>query len=317
MVSVRDWIEKYKSNVQNEEIIKLLNFKPIDDSGPWSFLKLAFLWSFTYYNYTPIIGQRYSNMYYVDMFGGSGLSHFKDYSGNEQILLGSPVLMATINTKFPFKNCLFCESEPKKHNSLENRLDILNDNKKLTCARENCKVFSDCNNEIDEIIKILRKNSGTHFLLFVDPYSTEIKWSTMEKLLSIKYPFFDMIFNFLPFGINRKMTKKSEDVIDFFGEPAFAGNIEFSGEGVLDRLESYYIQKLRKFSDKIKTIKTIRIQGGTGAGGFYYDLLYTTRKENPAWIKGIEHLKEMLEKMSGSEVNIIIDPNMPSLEKFI
>ena len=58
-------------------------------------------------------------------------------------------------------------------------------NKKLTC--ESFKVINkDCNKAIDDFIKAVSKIPNTHFLLFVDPYSTEIHWRTMEKLLSSK-----------------------------------------------------------------------------------------------------------------------------------
>jgi len=306
--STRDWIEKYLSIVQNKELLTLLKkSETIQESGPWSFLKLAFLWCFAQ-TYTNIIGyaSRYKNICYVDLFSGCGMSSFEDYGRKTNFLLGSPVMMATAPFKNPFKKCFFFEKDHENFVSLSKRVEILKNNNKLTCTEY--KIFEgDCNENVDELIKILKKLPDAHFLLFVDPYSTEIKWSTMEKLLSLNYPAFDMIFNFQPFGINRKSCY--EDTLpSFFGE---AGYQKYLGN--LELLESYYIEKLRKFK-MAKTTKIIKIESG-GSGGFYYDLIYATRKEFPGWINAIEHIKSMIESTTGHEIKIIADPSLPRLDK--
>ncbi|MDI6655846.1 MAG: three-Cys-motif partner protein TcmP [Candidatus Hydrothermarchaeota archaeon] len=308
-LSERGWVERYKSAIQNEELISAVNLPdlPTTPLGAWTFLKLACLWSFAYYTYTPIIGgpNRYPNMCYVDLFSGSGLVSFQDYSGNTQILLGSPVLMATINSQYPFKKCYFFEKE--KYLTLEKRLEILKNGEKLTCGEY--KSFpEDCNTGIDRLIKELRSLQGAHFLLFVDPFSTEIHWSTMEKLLSLSYPAFDMFFTFQPFGVNRK-SYMPDTLPAFFGDKEYKKYLNLG----LDALESYYIQKLRQFK-MVKTVHPIRVD--SGKGGYYYDIIYTTRKESPPWIKGIEHLKNVVERLTGYEVSVILDPTLPSLDKF-
>lgn len=317
----RDWINKYQNAVQNENLINMVkkNNLPINDAGAWSFLKLAFLWSIAYYIYSPIIGSRYSNMCYVDLFSGSGLVKFKDVSNNYQLMMGSPLLTATIESAYPFNKCFFFEKNFKFANALEKRLNLLSENKKLSC--ESFKVINkDCNKAIDDFIKAVSKIPNTHFLLFVDPYSTEIHWRTMEKLLSSKYPAFDMIFNFQPFGVNRKRYMPEELPL-FFGDTKYKkliphGLIENKVESILQKLEAHYTQKLIKYSDKIKTINPIRIR--SGKGGYYYDLIFTTRKklQESAWLQGIEHLKTMIEKSTGYEVSIILDPTRPSIEEF-
>jgi three-Cys-motif partner protein len=306
-LSEREWVEKYKSALQNEELIKIVNQPelPLTHLGPWTFLKLACLWSFAYHTYTPIIGRRYQNMCYVDMFSGSGLVSFEDSSKNTQLLIGSPVLMATGASRYPFRKCFFFEKE--NSDVLEKRLELLKSQGKLTCS--DYKVFpEDCNVAVDKLIEELQSLEGAHFLLFVDPFSTEIHWATVEKLLYMGYPAFDMIFNFQPFGVNRK-SYRPETLSAFFGDEGYKKYIDFG----LEALESYYIYKLKQF-DMVNTYRVIRI--ASGKGGYYYDLIYTTRKEKPPWIKGIEHLKKIVEKLTGYEVSVILDPSLPSLEKF-
>ncbi len=309
----REWVEKYKFAIQNEELISVINLPDLSTTslGAWSFLKLACLWSFAYYTYTPIIGPRYQNICYVDLFSGSGLVSFEDSSKNTQLLIGSPILMATLAGEHPFSKCFFFEKETG--NVLEKRLKLLNIRGKLTC--KDYRVFSeDCNVAIDELMNELRSLQGAHFLLFVDPFSTEIHWATMEKLLSLRYPAFDMIFNFQPFGINR-MSYQPKTLSAFFGDDGYKEYLEVAEEeSKLDALRNYYVQKLKKFKEKIKTIETIRVS--SGKGGFYYDLIYTTRKERPSWIEGIKHLGKMVGKMTGADVSIMFDKKQPSLDKF-
>lgn len=313
--SPREWVDKYKSAVQNSKLIDLVNVPemPYGDSGSWAFLKLALLWSYAYHTYTPIIGRNYSTMCYVDLFSGSGLSCFRDCSSNPQFMLGSPLLMATIGSGYPFKKCFFFESEPELTLALDKRLEILKNNGKLTCR--DYKIFRDCNQNIDELLNELRKIQFAHFLLFVDPFSTEIKWSTMEKLLTMRYPAFDMIFNFQPFGVNRK-SNKPETLGQFFGDLNYQNYIKDTDEKTLEAWEKYYIQKLKQYPEKVQTIKSVRIRSGTG--GFYYDLLYTVRKEEEEapWTKGINHLKGTIEKLTGQDVSIILDPTIRSLDDY-
>ncbi len=318
-LSSREWVHKYKLAVQNSELIELINVAdlPYGEVGPWAFLKLAFLWSYAYYTYTPIIGRNYINMCYVDLFSGTGLSCFQDCSGNPQFMLGSPLLIATITSSYPFKKCFFFESDSKLASALDKRLGILKNNEMLTC--KGYKIFSNCNKDIDELLNELRELRSAHFLLLVDPFSTEINWSTMEKLLALSYPSFDMIFNFQPFGVNRK-SYRPETMRQFFGDLNYNKYHKDTDERTLDAWKDYYIQKLRQYPEKVKTIKTVRIRSGTG--GFYYDLyydlIYTTRKaeEEAPWARGIEHLKRTIEKLTGYEVSIFLDPSFRSLDDF-
>jgi len=309
---MRNWVEKYRNAVQNEELIGIVNVPglPVGQVGAWSFLKLAFLWSYAYYTYTPIIGTRYENMCYLDLFSGSGLNQFSDHSGNPHLILGSPLLMATIGG-YAFKKCFFFEAEEKYAEALEERLHRLKSSSFLTCT--SYEIFGDCNKNIDRVICELKAKDGCHFLLFVDPFSTEIKWNTMEKLLKMRYPAFDLIFNFQPFGINRK-SYNFKTISEFLGIKEHE-SWKHASDKVLDTLENTYIRKLKQYSEKIKRVETIRIRSGTGS--FYYDLIYATRKSEAPWAGNIDHLKRMIERLTGYEVSIIFDPTIQPLDRHL
>ncbi len=308
----REWVEKYLNILQNKELLNLIDAPklPKTELGPWTLLKLAFLWNFAYHTYTTIIGPRYEDMCYVDLFSGSGLVSFEDSSKRKQKVLGSPILMSTINSKYNFKKCFFFEE--KTSEALDKRLMILKEKGKLTC--NDYKIFSkDCNSAIDEFIGEISEMEHAHFLLFVDPFSTEIEWKTIERLLLLEYPRFDMIFNFQPFGVNKK-SYMEETLPKFFGDTEYEKFLSVQQNKKLEELESCYIEKLKKFN-MVKTVRTTRVSSG-GSGGYYYDLIYTTSKENAKWIGSIEHLKKVIEKLTGHEVSIITDPTLPSLKKF-
>lgn len=144
----------------------------------------------------------------------------------------------------------------------------------------------------------------------MDPFSTEIKWKTMEHLLTLNYPSFDMIFNFQPFGINRK-SYNPQTMTEFLGDPDYKA-YKHTDERTLDALENQYIQKLKEFP-MVRVIKTVRIRSGTGS--FYYDLIFTTRKRDSPWVKNIDYLKKVIEKLTGYNVSIIFDPKIKPLDQ--
>lgn len=304
----REWLERYEQRLQNKELIDLINIPGygVTEIGSWTFLKLSFLLGFAYM-YTHIAGNTFKNLYYVDLFSGSGLVSLKN-TNPSQFVLGSPILMSTLHTKFPFEKCYFLENN--HHDSLENRLEILKKNKKLTC--NNFEIYGkDCNLVMDQLINELKTLNRAHFLLFVDPWSTQINWRTMEKLLSLKYPGFDMIFNFQPFGVNRK-SSNPKIMTQFYGDDNYKLCLNKTGKLKFNALKNYYIEKLKKFNS-VNFVYNIRVSSGYG---FYYDLLYTTRKEYPRWKGGIINLAKRIKKISGKDVTVVLDPNASSLDDF-
>lgn len=318
-LGVADWVQTYRSFVQSSELIQLATNSnlPSERAGPWAFLKLAFLWNYAYYTYTPIIGKRYKNMCYVDLFAGCGMDYFYDSSRNRQFMLGSPLLMATLRSGRPFETCYFFECQPEFAKVLEQRLNILASAGKLTCR--NYKLYADCNIDIRHLIDELKRIDNCHFLLFVDPYSTEINWETLEKLLKLKYPSFDMIFNFQPFGVNRK-SYNPKTILQYFGDMSkevsqrryYRKLYKVRDDKTLEFLEQCYIQKLKEFPNMVRTIRAVRIKSGTGS--YYYDLIYTTRKETAPWVRDIDLLKPTLEGLTGQDISIMVDPTFRSLD---
>ncbi|OPY26020.1 MAG: hypothetical protein A4E28_02734 [Methanocella sp. PtaU1.Bin125] len=307
-MSERETIEKHQKFLQNEELIDIIKLDSIGTtSQPWSFLKLTCLFSYAYFTYAPIIKKNgYKNMCYVDLFSGTGLDTFEDYGGKKQHLLGSPVLMSTFD-RTPFDRCYFFENDG--HELLTKRLQLLKEKGKLTST---CKVYSsDCNESIDSLINELRDLDEAHFLLFVDPFSTEIHWSTMDKLLSMRYPHFDMLFNFNSFGINRK-TSWEKYLPQFFSDESYKKCLSVPQTKRLDCYKEIYINKLKQYKN-VKTLKVIKISSGSG---FYYDLIYTTRKENAGYAKGIDHLKSIIEKMTGFDISVTTDSSMRTLDSY-
>jgi len=118
------------------------------------------------------------------------------------------------------------------------------------------------------------------YLVFLDPFGWNIKWTSMERILN-SGPV-DIIFTFMTWGIkwNMTMEKSKKTLNDFFGDKEWQ-SIENNTEIVC-----YYCDKIKRFGYKNKyntyTIDVSTISGNTynlilasqspGAGNVFTDL---------------------------------------------
>ncbi len=315
-LSPREWIEKYLEPIQNQEIIQIcLEASPRrTELKYWTFLKLAALYSYAYYTYLPIIGSKYRNPVYIDLFSGSGICGTDDIN-----FIGSSILMAVTESSrgFHFKKCIYVESDSESATALKKRLEKLDAENILKC--EDYKVIpKDCNDPeaLDEILNEI-PSSQKHILLFVDPYCVEIKFSTLKRFIDEPYLYFDMYLTFNFTGIARILgdapnnPNKATILTEFFGNDSWRNCIE---EGsIRNCLRNLYPRRLKEEGgDKIKYVKAIEVKSGTSP--FLYDLIFTTRKENSPWLMGIDRIKRMVELCNGVAVRNTLD--LPSLEVF-
>ncbi len=140
-------------------------------------------WSIQKYNYVGRYGEIYAitmrskwNLAYIDLFAGSGLSRIDN---TNQIIMGSPLIALSIPTVFA--KYIFCEKDPEKMFALKERV------KRLFPAKFEKVVFIE-GNANEQILKIKREiptfinGVGTLPFCFVDPYSLDLNFETIQSL---------------------------------------------------------------------------------------------------------------------------------------
>ena len=287
-------MEKYLVHLEDASILQLIDFPGASalEAQPWTFLKMASLWSFAHYTYLPIIKRRYPNAIYVDLFSGPGLTFDK---ASRRKFIGTALLMATIeSSRGGFTKCIFVEQNDEYAHSLEERLNRLRENDRLTCG-DYMVLSGDCNTLVDQVAKETNI-SNSHIMLFVDPFGFNCKFSTLRRFIS-SGPAFDMFFNLQVGSLVRSLGRDASGVTneamlrEFFPDDSW---MECKGsQDIRECLKERYIDCLKRHGGtKINRVEPILI---SGSGDYYYYLLFTSRKEHSGWLHGIERIREMVE----------------------
>lgn len=297
-----DWLRKHLSNlsISDEEMDKLLKAgdNQFNEFNSWAPLKLVFL-KYCITVYARIITKRpeIKNMYYVDLLAGSGINKIK---GNDKYFLGSPLILAKkISPYYKFKKMFFVEKNPMYSTALQNRLQLYLEPNDFQVIQE------DCNNAISNIKDNLE--SPYHCLIFADPFSTQLDWTTLEDLLGLNS---DIILNFQTTAIPR--SQEGEAFKRIFKDYKKALEIcDTSPRGsIREGLLQLYIDDIRQ-SDKKRggiLIETANVHS-VRKGGFNYDLLFITRftSGKSPWIGAISDAKAYIEKNSDKTVDLAMD----------
>ena len=145
--------------------------------GPWTQQKLEILGRYLDAYTTALKDQRFT-LTYIDAFAGPGSYHagssseMEEYSEFNEVLRGSPKIALEVNDK-PFDRLVFIDTQPAHIESLrtlktenpERNIQIIND---------------DANNAIPEICRSI--GSFDRAVVFLDPYATQVDWSTVESI---------------------------------------------------------------------------------------------------------------------------------------
>ena len=287
-------MEKYLVHLEDASIMQLIDIPGASalEAQPWTFLKMASLWTFAYHTYLPIIKRYYPNAIYVDLFSGPGLTFDK---ASRRKFIGTALLMATIeSSKGGFTKCVFVERNDEYACSLDERLKRLRGNDRLTCGE--CVVLSgDCNALVDRVVRETNIRNS-HIMLFVDPFGFNCKFSTLQRFIS-SGPAFDMFFNLqvgpLARSLGREAGGETDEAMlrEFFPDDSWRECI--GSQDIRECLKERYIDCLKMYGgNKINRVEPILI---SGSSDYYYYLLFTSRKEHSGWLYGIERIREMVE----------------------
>lgn len=152
--------------------------------------------------------RRWDKRLYIDLFAGAGKARLKD-SG--KVVHASPLLALSVPD--PFDRYIFCESDPKGMEALQERV------RKLFPDGDVHFVFGDCNERIDEIVAKIPKYSKTSKVLsfcFVDPFSLNIHFETIKKLAGFIMDFLILLMLMDPMRNQDRYMDTNSDRIDRF-----------------------------------------------------------------------------------------------------
>lgn len=287
-----EWLKpRVEALVEIAKPLSIIHPDVFYETGEWSIIKLLALQRFVNI-YTKIIkgpkqSKIFDNMYYIDLFAGSGLCKV---GKAKDITAGSAVIAAT-QCYHPFDKYFLVEKNPESAYALNDRIKTLTSDYVL--------FNRDCNDCIDEIIGELRTKD--HYLAFVDCQGLDISWVTMKKLFSKNG---DVLFNFQTQGVCRipaKIRNRSqgweactEKMNWFFGDGRWRKCKE------PDHLLLAYMNKIREESSREIVLPLPVI----GPRGYRYDVILATRRtrHGSPWIKPMEELKN---KMGGYKPEIV------------
>lgn len=139
-----------------------------EDVGTWTAEKYR---QFQLYaqQFTSSMNGKWKSLAYLDLYAGSGLSQV---SGTNEILLGSPLIALSLDVQF--NTYVFCEKDPAKLDALEQRV-------KKHFPNANVQFVSgDCDDPRFQLGNAIPPGALT--LCFVDPYSLDIRFKTLQSL---------------------------------------------------------------------------------------------------------------------------------------
>lgn len=174
--------------------------------GDWTEEKLNIFTSYLDAYLIALNKQKFKKIY-IDAFAGTGEIETRD---GKQYLVGSAKRALSSDKKFDYY--YFIEADPQKAAELQKMI-----NTEFPQIRRIAKVYcGDANDKLAQIISEVdwRYNRA---LLFLDPYATQVNWTTLENVAQTKS--IDVWYLF-PFSVLERMLpkngkyKKWEDCID-------------------------------------------------------------------------------------------------------
>lgn len=292
---------KGKSEEVHEIVEKFsLQIDEIDDTkgfGEWTFLKLLTL---AYYIdvYSNIAKIYFDKIFYIDICAGEGLVKLRRIN---EIIAGSSLLGQIVpREEKRFDKLYLVENDSDKSKMLK---EILPD-AEVYCA--------DANNPglLDTIEEVLQNGNNNHYLAFIDPYTTDINWKTIERLMENKG---DLIINYMfsPIAriwgsyhsqnVNKKERMAKKLILDdFFGDEGWLTILPKDSGGTGDDLLNFYITKIKKYRD---IVIPIAIRGLKGRFTYYMLVAIRDTKGAQGWIKAVHKVKEYVEKADDKFIN--------------
>lgn len=173
--------------------------------GSWTIEKLQILADYLDFYTTALKNQHY-RLLYIDAFAGSGSIHVGLQDDDmKSFIEGSAVRALSVEDK-PFDRLIFVESNEQRYRELENL-------RGQSPGRDVMTVNVDANTFLENLTEDWVSWRG---VLFLDPFATEVKWSTIERIAS-----FNALDTWLLFPVSAiarmlPRTRQPEDISEIW-----------------------------------------------------------------------------------------------------
>jgi len=168
--------------------------------GNWTIDKLNILDEYLMAFTQVFKNQDWSNLVYIDAFAGSG----ETITGNNVIVEGSPL----IALNYDFAKYYFFELNKVRMESLKSKIE-----KEYPLKKNKTEfILGDCNDNLPKLIEGLQIKASTRGVIFLDPYSLELKWETIKKINDINID----VWYLFPMMANRLLTKDKNKLNEAF-----------------------------------------------------------------------------------------------------
>lgn len=162
--------------------------------GAWTLIKLGVLSEYLGF-YTTALKRQSFNLCYIDAFAGSGEI---DIRGSGKIP-GSAIRALDYN----FDRFIFIEDDYTE--MLQQRIQ------KHPSGSKAITYQGDCNDRLTQICSFPWRNNNWRGVIFLDPYSLQVKWQSLEEISKTKI--FDVWYLF-PFMALNRLLRRDKDIPD-------------------------------------------------------------------------------------------------------
>ena len=217
--------------------------------GAWTLIKLEILNKYLSF-YTTALKRQSFKLCYIDAFAGSGEIHIR---GRGKIP-GSAIRALD----YEFDKYIFIENDPKYADLLWQRIQDHPAGNKATIY------LGDCNDHLSQICSFPWLKNNWRGVIFLDPYSLQVKWQSLEVISKTRI--FDVWYLF-PFMALNRLLRRDKDISDshrtiidtvlgtddwekgiyslspqlsFFGEEYEKNNLEMVKKYILQQLKNVF-----------------------------------------------------------------------------
>lgn len=194
-----------------------------DVIGPWSEDKLRLLGKYLDAYTTIMQNQRWcrNGFHYIDAFAGTGRSRARDEA---RYIDGSPRVALSI--RYPFHSYTFIEKVPWRVEHLRRLRDEFPDHD-IHIEEDDCNDV--ITTKITPRIRYAQFNRG---LIFLDPFSMDVEWSTIDQIAQTRA--LEVFVNFPVMALNRAVLSNDPNALTdaqiermnrFWGSTEWRGDI--------------------------------------------------------------------------------------------
>lgn len=315
----------------------------------WTLLKLLALQLYVPL-YTKIIGTRYAEWNFIDLFSGSGVGKLED---TNIILPGSPIIGLSF-ASVPFTRAFFTDTNYQKIGRLVKRVNLLKElsiddhyREVILSDLSNVEIMikaQDANKAVYEIfdhledlhVKLYKeKGKGVHNLIFIDPYGMEFYCNSLKRILSSKIRN-DLFILFNSYGAGLQAYehihhgRSAKALYRHLGEnwlEYVKKSLDFQGSelnkvtrNMLSNILGQYYENIIRSTGKYITV---RISLPLELKNQQFDLIFAVHKTKSGnkFVRGIEYIKELLERTNYEFIDrlkdAIIKKKLPGLLRYI